>query len=81
MPRTQPKDCYRQRFLFPRYLDPTEFPLRITPKPEGWFIIEVPALPGCVTTGDTLEEAYLNALDAIQVYLELADEYGDPVYI
>lgn len=79
MPRTQLKDCFRQRFLFPRYLDPTEFPLLITPKPEGGFIIEVPALPGCVTVGDTLEEAYLNALDAIQGYLEAADEYGDPV--
>lgn len=53
----------------------------ITPEPEGGFTIEVPALPGCVTFGDTLEEAYLNALDAIQGYLEAADEYGDPVYL
>lgn len=81
MPRTQLRDCFQQRFLFPKYLDPTEFPLLITPEPEGGFTIEVPALPGCVTFGDTLEEAYLNALDAIQGYLEAADEYGYPVYL
>jgi predicted RNase H-like HicB family nuclease len=34
------------------------------------YTVDVPALPGCVTQGDTLEEAIKNARDAIAQYLE-----------
>ena len=34
------------------------------------YIVRVPALPGCVTWGHTLEEAHETAADAIQCYLE-----------
>ena len=37
---------------------------------DGGYTVTVPALPGCVTEGDTLEEALANAKDAIQLYLE-----------
>jgi predicted RNase H-like HicB family nuclease len=42
----------------------------LIPDPEeGGFTVRVPALPGCVTEGDTLAEALDNARDAIRLYL------------
>jgi len=39
-------------------------------EPKGGFSVEVPALPGCFTEGDTLDEAVANAREAIAGYLE-----------
>ena len=36
---------------------------------EGGYWAEVPALPGCATQGDTLEELTANLLEAIEGYL------------
>lgn len=41
---------------------------------EGGYTVEVPALPGCISQGDTYEEALENIRDAIEAYLE---EPGD----
>jgi antitoxin HicB len=44
---------------------------------EGGYTVTVPALPGCVTQGETLEEAIAMAKDAIRLYIEtLIDEGG-----
>jgi len=43
------------------------------------FISEVPELPGCVAHGMTTEEALRNANDAIQLWIDTAKEFGDPV--
>lgn len=43
------------------------------------FIAEVPELPGCMAHGDTPEEALKNAKEAIQLWIDTAKEYGDPV--
>lgn len=43
------------------------------------FVAEVPELPGCVAHGDTQESALLNAKEAIQLWLDTAREFGDPV--
>ena len=41
---------------------------------EGGYWVRVPGLPGCVTEGDTLEEAISNAKEAVEGYLlSLAD--------
>ena len=40
------------------------------PAEEGGFIVHVPALPGCHTQGETLDEAYRMAQDAILGYIE-----------
>lgn len=40
------------------------------PAPEGGFVVTVPALPGLVTEGDTIEEARAMVKDAIRGYLE-----------
>ena len=43
----------------------------LLPDPEdGGFTVEVPSLPGCITEGDTVEEAVRNARDAIACWLE-----------
>lgn len=44
------------------------------PAEEGGFIVNVPALPGCVTQGENLEEAMLMAKDAIECYLSVLKE-------
>ena len=40
---------------------------------EGGYWAEVPALPGCVTEGDNMEELMNNLQDAIQGWLEVAN--------
>ena len=42
----------------------------IEPGEDGWVVVTVPALPGCITQGKTIEEAEKNAKEAIEVYLE-----------
>jgi predicted RNase H-like HicB family nuclease len=39
-------------------------------EPEGGFTVTVPSLPGCVTFGETLDEAIAMAREAIELYLE-----------
>lgn len=39
----------------------------------------VPDLPGCVSIGDTLEEAERNVKEAIELYLEVLQERGKPI--
>jgi len=43
------------------------------------FVAEVPELPGCAAHGATREAALANAEDAIQLWLDTAREYGDPI--
>lgn len=43
------------------------------------FVAEVPELPGCMAHGETQEIALANAKDAIQLWIETAGEFGDPV--
>lgn len=40
------------------------------PQPEGGYTVVVPALPGCITEGDSLKEARKMASDAIKAYCE-----------
>lgn len=46
----------------------------IHPADEGGYWAEVPALPGCITEGDNLDEIMDNLKDAIQGWLEVANE-------
>ncbi len=52
----------------------------VDPNPdEGGFTVTVPALPGCVTEGETIEECLANAEEAISLYLEDLIASGEPV--
>ncbi len=48
------------------------------PEEEG-YTVTVPALPGCVTQGETIEEAIAMAKDAIRLYIETLIADGEPV--
>lgn len=39
-------------------------------QPDGGYTVTVPTLPGCISEGDTIEEARSNIKEAIQAYLE-----------
>jgi predicted RNase H-like HicB family nuclease len=43
------------------------------------FVVIVPELPGCVTHGKTYEEAVQQGKDAIESWLMVAKEFGDPI--
>lgn len=46
----------------------------LEPSEEGGFTVYVPALRGCISEGDTREEALTNIRDAIELYLDVAGE-------
>jgi predicted RNase H-like HicB family nuclease len=43
------------------------------------FIAEVPELSGCMAHGKTQQEALANANEAIQLWIDSAEEFGDPI--
>jgi predicted RNase H-like HicB family nuclease len=46
---------------------------------DGGYTITVPVLPGCITQGDTWEEAVANAQEAISGYIDTLKELGKPI--
>ncbi len=50
-----------------------------TSEPEGGFTVTVPALPGCVTYGQDLNEAKKMAKDAINLYLESLKKHKEAI--
>ncbi len=43
------------------------------------FVAEVPELPGCMAHGDTEESALQNVKEAMQLWVDTAREFGDPI--
>ena len=48
-------------------------------EPEGGYTVLVPALSGCVTYGETLEEAQIMAKEAIELYLESLKDHDEDI--
>lgn len=46
---------------------------------KGGYTVLVPALPGCITYGKTIEEAIKMAKEAIELYLESMIENGEEI--
>jgi predicted RNase H-like HicB family nuclease len=46
---------------------------------DGGYTVEVPSLPGCISEGDTVEEALENIVDAIRGYITSLEADGLPV--
>lgn len=51
----------------------------LEPEEEGGYAVWVPALPGCVSQGETRDEALANIREAIQCYLESCLKHGEPI--
>ncbi len=49
------------------------------PQDEGGYTVTVPSLPGCVSEGDTYDEALANIKEAIALYLESLQADGLPI--
>ena len=45
----------------------------VEPSEEGGYTVFVPSLPGCISEGDSKEEAIRNIKEAIELYLEPVD--------
>ena len=46
----------------------------LEPSDEGGYSVSVPALPGCVSEGETRDEALANIREAIELYLDPVDD-------
>jgi antitoxin HicB len=51
----------------------------IEPDEDGIFVAEVPALPGCISQGQTRAEAVDNIKEAIAAYLASLKQHGEPI--
>jgi predicted RNase H-like HicB family nuclease len=47
-------------------------------EPDGGFAVSVPALPGCVSQGNTRDEAIANIREAAELYIDDCIASGDP---
>jgi len=56
-----------------------KFKVILIPEEEGRYSVQVPALPGCFTCGDTREEALEMARDAMGLYLDELVAQGQPI--
>ena len=56
-----------------------KFTVILEPQEEGGFTVTVPALPGCISEGETKEEALHNIKEAIELYIEVLKEDGKPM--
>ena len=46
----------------------------LEPSDEGGYTVYVPALPGCISEGDSVDEAMRNIREAIELYLEPVED-------
>ena len=51
----------------------------LEPGEDGYTIVNVPALPGCITQGRTREEALKNAREAIEAYVGILEKHNEPI--
>jgi predicted RNase H-like HicB family nuclease len=60
--------------MIPSTKDPMKLKVVIESSEEGGFTVYVPSLPGCVSEGETEQEAMQNIREAIELYLEPVDD-------
>ncbi len=46
----------------------------LEPSDEGGYTVYVPSLPGCISEGDTVDDAIANIREAIELYLEPVED-------
>lgn len=57
----------------------TERRVFLYPGEDGYWVIECPSLPGCISQGETKEEATANIREAISLYIESLEANGEPI--
>ncbi len=50
------------------------FKIVLEPSDEGGFTVYVPSLPGCISEGDSVDEALDNIREAVELYLESVED-------
>jgi antitoxin HicB len=58
---------------------PMKYRVLIEQDEDGFFMAEVPALPGCISQGETRGEALANIREAIAGYLESLSKHQEPI--
>lgn len=58
-----------------------QFPVTLYQDEDGWYVVECPVIPGCMSQGKTEQEALHNIREAIQLCLEVRREQGLPLTI
>jgi len=53
-----------------------KLPVILTPGEDGYFVAEIPVLPGCISQGKTRKEALANVKEAAELCLESMEEEG-----
>ncbi len=51
----------------------------IYPGEDGYWVVQVPSLPGCISQGKTKAEALENIKEAIDLWIEDAQEHGESI--
>jgi len=55
------------------------FRIMLRKEPEGGYTAFVPSLPGCVTYGETIDEAIEMTKEAVELYIESLIDHNEPV--
>ncbi|WP_202803722.1 type II toxin-antitoxin system HicB family antitoxin [Spirulina subsalsa] len=56
-----------------------KYPITLYPEPDGGYTVMLADLPGCLSQGDTLEEAIVNIQEAKVAWIQTAWDYGDEI--
>ncbi len=64
-----------------KYLPKYKFTIVIERDEDGIFVVSCPAIQGCYTQGETLEEAINNIKDAIALHIQARKEIGEEIPI
>ncbi|MDB5284107.1 MAG: hypothetical protein JWO06_3182 [Bacteroidota bacterium] len=55
------------------------YKIHLHKEPEGGYTVIIPALPGCITWGESIEHATVMAREAIEGYIATLKDIGEPV--
>lgn len=56
-----------------------KYRVTITQDEDGMFVAEAPSLPGCLSQGNTRDEALQNIKEAVQAYVESLRKHNEPI--
>ncbi len=62
-----------------KLLNALSYRILLREEPEGGYTVTVPTLPGCITFGDTVQDAIEMAREAIELYLESLVAHGEEI--